>query len=74
VIKNEFSQLGDSAIVSVGRSEGMDGTKPTYPNRNSIVANHIHDFGLYGKQTSCYFQVRTLILLLGLGVQSLIQI
>jgi hypothetical protein len=37
----------------------MDGTNPTYPDNNTISANHIHDIGLYGKQTSCYFQAIT---------------
>jgi hypothetical protein len=56
---NEFTLTGDSAIASLGSTEGVDGTAPTYPNQNTIANNHIHDFGVYGKQTSCYFQAIT---------------
>jgi hypothetical protein len=56
VSSSEFAFLGDSAIASVGRTAGQDGTAPTYPNRNTFRNNHIHDVGVYGKQTSCYFQ------------------
>ena len=37
VIQNEFTRIGDSAIVLLGAAEIDDGTKPTYPNRNLIV-------------------------------------
>jgi hypothetical protein len=33
--------------------------QPTYPDRATISNNHMHEIGIYGKQTSCYFQVRT---------------
>eukprot|EP00038_Savillea_parva_P031470 m.86905 g.86905 ORF g.86905 m.86905 type:complete len:585 (-) comp9682_c0_seq2:137-1891(-) len=59
----EFVQVGDSAIVSVGSSVGIVGTEATYPARNSITYNHMHEIGVYGKQTSCYFQA------LGQGTQ-----
>ena len=54
--RNEFVQCGDSAIVSIGSSAGVDGTAQTYPARNLIANNHMHEIGVYGKQTSCYFQ------------------
>lgn len=47
---------GDSGIVAVGTSDGFDGTGTTYPANNDISNNHIHEIGVYGKQTSCYFQ------------------
>lgn len=53
---NEFYMVGDSAIVAVGSSVGIVGTAPQYPEGNFIAGNHIHEFGIYGKQTSCYFQ------------------
>jgi hypothetical protein len=53
---NEFVQVGDSAVVSVGSSVGIVGTAPTFPRGNVISNNHMHEIGLYGKQTSCYFQ------------------
>ena len=59
VRNNEFAFCGDSAIVSVGNSRAIDGTAQTYPNRNLIQRNHIHHVGVFGKQTSCYFQALT---------------
>ena len=56
VAQNEFVQTGDSAIVSVGTAVGIDGTAQTYPRWNIIAGNHMHEIGVYGKQTSCYFQ------------------
>ena len=32
------------------------GTAPTFPKDNLIANNHMHEIGVYGKQTSCYFQ------------------
>jgi hypothetical protein len=56
VTHNEFVKLGDSAVVSIGRSNGIDGTAETYPQDNVVANNHMHEIGIYGKQTSCYFQ------------------
>ena len=57
VMGNEFRFTGDSAIAAVGTSASIDGTTTSqYPSRNIIANNHIHDIGVYGKQTSCYFQ------------------
>lgn len=56
---NEITLTGDSAIASVGRSGMIDGMQPAYPAANVISNNHIHDFGMYGKQVSCYFQAVT---------------
>jgi len=53
---SEFVHIGDSAIAFVGSTHGIDGTAPTYPNNNSVSFNHIHEYGIYGKQTSCFFQ------------------
>ena len=59
IADNEFTLVGDSAIASLGSTNAVFGTAPTYPNQNTIANNHIHDFGVYGKQTSCYFQALT---------------
>jgi len=56
VVLNEFRATGDSAIALVGSSEMIDGTKDTYPSNITIAYNHIHDIGVYGKQTSCFIQ------------------
>lgn len=56
ILENEFVYTGDSAIATVGTSDRIFATAPTYPNRITIARNHIHEVGVYGKQTSCYFQ------------------
>eukprot|EP00117_Sycon_ciliatum_P027518 scpid47591/ scgid22337/ Uncharacterized protein ywoF len=56
VSHNEIAWSGDSGIALVGRTAMIDGMQPTYPAGNLIANNHIHDFGMYGKQVSCYFQ------------------
>eukprot|EP00656_Telonema_subtile_P039161 TRINITY_DN4429_c0_g1_i1.p1 TRINITY_DN4429_c0_g1~~TRINITY_DN4429_c0_g1_i1.p1 ORF type:complete len:518 (+),score=96.96 TRINITY_DN4429_c0_g1_i1:1085-2638(+) len=53
---SEFVRTGDSCIVSVGSTDGINGTRRTYPDGNIIRSNHMHEIGIYGKQTSCYFQ------------------
>ena len=52
---NEFVHTGDSAVLLLGRTQGIDGTAPTYPNHNRIAYNLMHEIGAYGKQTSCVF-------------------
>jgi len=49
----EFVHSGDSAIILLGATNGIDGSAPTYPNGNTIARNHMHEVGVYGKQTSC---------------------
>ena len=56
VTQSEFVHIGDSAILSIGTTDRIFGTAPTYPNRLLIAKNHIREIGVYGKQTSCYFQ------------------
>jgi len=34
----------------------INGTQKTQPVNNLISNNHMHEIGVYGKQTSCYFQ------------------
>ena len=54
---NEFRFTGDSAIAVVGSSSTIDAaTTSAYPSGNMISCNHMHDIGVFGKQTSCYFQ------------------
>ena len=59
VESNEFYRTGDSSIISLGSTQAIDGMKSTYPMNNTIAFNHIHEYGIYGKQTSCYFQSLT---------------
>ena len=52
----EFKWSGDSAIAFLGSTISIDGSLPTYPNNNLVARNHIHEIGVYGKQTSCFAQ------------------
>jgi len=51
--------IGDSGIVIIGKLPGLgnDGrTARSYPSDTKIIGNHIHDIGIWGKQTSALFQ------------------
>jgi len=52
----EFVYPGDSAVVFLGSTQGVDGSAPTYPNHNAVLRNHMHEIGVFGKQTSCFAQ------------------
>jgi hypothetical protein len=32
-----------------------DGSQPIYPEYNVVTQNHVHEYGIYGKQTSCVY-------------------
>lgn len=55
VSRSEFVYTGDSAIALLGKTDRIFGIAQTYPNRNTFKDNHIHEVGVFGKQTSCYF-------------------
>ena len=44
---------GDSGIILLGSTVGVDGSAPTYPNHNTVARCHLHEIGVYTKQTSC---------------------
>ena len=44
--ENEFVHTGDSAIATLGSSDMIFGTEPTYPNRITIARNHIREVGV----------------------------
>ena len=46
VTDNEFVHTGDSAIATLGSSDMIFGTEPTYPNRITIARNHIREVGI----------------------------
>ncbi len=52
----EFVRTGDSAVVFLGSTSAIDGSAPTFPNGNAVLRNHMHETGVYGKQTSCFAQ------------------
>ena len=43
ILDNEFVYTGDSAIATLGSSDRIFATEPTYPNRVMIARNHIHE-------------------------------
>ena len=52
---NEVRFAGDSCIIALGSTAFMDGRADTHPRDTQIHHNHLHDWGLWGKQTSAYF-------------------
>jgi hypothetical protein len=52
---NDIGHVGDSCILAAGKTDSMDARRAEYPSDNSIMHNHLHNFGAWGKQTSCYF-------------------
>jgi hypothetical protein len=51
--------MGDSGVVSVGSAQWTYGLEKTFPIDNTIARNVFNDVGIFGKQTSCYFQTLT---------------
>ena len=52
----EFVKIGDSAIVTIGDFKLNDGvSSDAYPLNTVIRANHFHEIGVTGKQTSALF-------------------
>ena len=63
---NEFVDVGDSAMVAVGETAGIDGySEPRSSNFTSVIGNFVHEIGLIGKQVSSWCQM--------LAVNSLIE-
>ena len=54
--RNEFVYVGDSAIAAVGTAELIDGTLGYQPRGTQIIGNLVHEIGIWGKETSAYFQ------------------
>ena len=69
---SELVWIGDSAIAAWGSTEqglgggsvvlpkgvGIDGTGGNQPRGTQIIGNVIHEFGLFQKQSSAYFQAQ----------------
>jgi hypothetical protein len=53
---NEFVYTGDSAIAAVGSTDMINGTLGNQPRGTKIIGNLMHEIGIWGKQTSGYFQ------------------
>ena len=53
---SEFVYTGDSAIAAAGSTDLIDGTLGNQPRGTKIVNNLAHEIGIWGKETSAYFQ------------------
>ncbi len=53
---NEFKRSGDSAILSVGSANLIDGTSGNQPRGTLITNNLIYEMGIFGKQTAAFGQ------------------
>lgn len=53
---NEFAWIGDSAMVSWGYTEGIDGTPGNQPRFTTVSGNIVREMGIYEKQASAWFQ------------------
>ena len=53
---NEFVYTGDSAILSIGSADLIDGTDGNQPRGTKIIGNLMHEVGIFGKQVSAYCQ------------------
>lgn len=56
VADNTISHAGESAILLVGSTEYMNGTRNTYPAQNNITGNLCYEMGYFGKQTAALFK------------------
>jgi hypothetical protein len=66
ITRNSFKWIGDSAIVSWGRTtgdpsgtDGWDGTDGNQPRYNLIDYNFASEVGVWEKQSSLYMQAKT---------------
>ena len=51
----ECAGAGDSCVLLAGDAALMDGRAPTQPVGNTVAFNHLHHFGVWGKQTAGVF-------------------
>jgi hypothetical protein len=54
--KNEFVWMGEGAVASWGKTQGVDATAMQQPLRTRVTGNLCHEIGHYEKQVSCYFE------------------
>ena len=55
ITRNEVASSGDSSVLAVGVARFMDGRSNSHPRNNTISHNHLHHWGVWGKQSSAYF-------------------
>jgi len=56
VVDNTMSDIGGSAIVAWGSTDGYNATRGTQPRGTVVAGNLVHSLGLWQKQSSMYFQ------------------
>lgn len=55
ISSNEFAYAGESAIVSAGQTDLIDGTEGNWPANTMISYNLMRELGLYTKQSGGYY-------------------
>jgi hypothetical protein len=56
---NDFSNIGDTAILVVGasgRHRTNQAASQAYPAYNTIESNHVNGVGVWGKQSAAYYK------------------
>jgi hypothetical protein len=71
ITRNHIAYTGDTALGAWGYSSGTDpnqpegtgpdGTGGEFPRWTQVTDNFIHHLGVHEKQSSCWFQVKTLL-------------
>jgi hypothetical protein len=55
VVANEFAYIGDSAILSVGQAQGIDGLAMVVPDGTLVEANLMRELTIWTKQAGAYY-------------------
>jgi len=64
VVNSEFNWIGDSAMVSWGYTNYIDGTDGNQPRYTNILNNIVHELGHFEKQASHWFQAKSCLTLI----------
>eukprot|EP01112_Ceratiomyxa_fruticulosa_P011058 TRINITY_DN2973_c0_g1_i5.p1 TRINITY_DN2973_c0_g1~~TRINITY_DN2973_c0_g1_i5.p1 ORF type:complete len:905 (+),score=191.36 TRINITY_DN2973_c0_g1_i5:344-3058(+) len=57
--ENEFAWIGDSAMLSWGYTDGIDGTSGDQPRGTQVLSNIVREIGMFQKQSSAWFQAKS---------------
>lgn len=58
---NELFDIGATPVVLVGRAALMDARAGLLPSQNTISNNHLHHFGVWGRQSAGYFEGQAML-------------
>ena len=54
--RSEFVDIGETPLLLLGSAAGINGTLGTQPWRNEVSHNHVHGWGVWGRQAAGYFE------------------